>query len=161
MTVFLPQVLQRRKAHLQQVALFPGYLFVQTDLDKMPASEIDKTPGVIRLVAFDGQPQPVPDATMEVLRRRVAELQERGGLPQHPFQPGDSVRFTNGPMAGLEGIFDGPMRPSQRVRVLMHFLGSLHAMEVDANDPEKAAGDRRERPPRRTRGRGRTIHPHA
>ena len=159
--VYLPQVRQPHVPARRWTTLFPGYLFLHADLRAAPASEIDKTPGVIRLVAFDGQPQPVPDGTIEALRRRVAELQERGGLPQHPFQPGDSVRFTNGPMAGLEGVFDGPMRPSQRVRVLMHFLGSLHAMEVDANDLEKTACDRRPRPARRTRGRGRTIHPHA
>ena len=160
LTVYLPQARQQRGAHFVQAALFPGYLFVQVDLTSLPASQIDNTPGAIRLVAFGGQPQTLPDETVESLQQRVAELDEQGGLPRHPFRPGDSVRFTDGPLRGLEGVFQGPMRPAQRVRVLMQFLGSLHEMEVDADDLEKATDDRPNRPPRRTRGNGRTIRQH-
>ena len=69
--VYLPQVRQPHGPARRWTTLFPGYLFLHADLRAAPASEIDKTPGVIRLVAFDGQPQPVPDGTIEALRRRV------------------------------------------------------------------------------------------
>lgn len=159
LAVYLPQVAQPRKAKASRTALFPGYLFVQADLSQAPASAIDKTPGVVRLVQFDGRPQPVPDATIDRLQERVAEWNRQGGLPQHPFQPGATVRFTDGPLRGLEGVFQGPMRPTERVHVLLSFLGSLNEVEVDAALLEPAGQRRPDRPPRRTRGKGRAIRP--
>jgi transcriptional antiterminator RfaH len=155
--VYLPQVTRRTGQRAKAALLFPGYLFVQADLGQTRASAIDKTPGVIRLVAFGGQPQPVPDAAMASLQARVQELNQQGGLPQHPFQPGDSVRITEGPLGGLEGVFQGPMRPAQRVRVLLQFLGGLHELEVDPGLLERSGQLPAGHPPRRTRGKGRVI----
>lgn len=155
--VYLPQVTQRAGQQAKAVVLFPGYLFVQADLGQTRASAIDKTPGVPRLVAFGGQPQPVPAAAMASLQARVQELNQQGGLPRHPFQPGDSVRISEGPLGGLEGVFQGPMRPAQRVRVLLQFLGGLHELEVDPSQLERSGQPPTDHPPRRTRGKGRRI----
>lgn len=152
-TVYLPQVEQRYRGGLQRAPLFPGYLFLCTDLEHTEASAINAVPGVIRLVASGGVPQPVPDAVMDALRQRVAQFDSQGGLPQHPYHQGDPLRLTAGPLAGLEAVFVGPMRPAERVRVLLTFLGQLQEVEMPVEMLEPAPR------PRGSRGRGRPIEP--
>jgi hypothetical protein len=62
-------------------------------------------------------------------------------------------------MRGLEGIFQGPTEPSERVRILIDFMGSLNRLEVDVDVLEP--GPTPQHPPkRRTRGKGRRIKTH-
>jgi transcriptional antiterminator RfaH len=154
-TVLLPQVRQRTRGQMRVAPLFPGYLFVELDLDAVEASAVNNTPGVIRLVAFGGVPKPVPARVIQALQARLAEIDAQGGLPQHPFKEGDRVRLTGGPLAGLEAVFVGPMRPAERVRVLLEFLGQEQEALVPVADLEPAGGPARR--PRRTRGKGRVI----
>lgn len=155
--VLLPQVRQRTRGQMRSAPLFPGYLFVALDLAETEASAVNNTPGVIRLVAFGGVPKPVPGRVIEALRARLAELEAQGGLPQHPFHAGDRVRLTEGPLAGLEAVFVGPMRPAERVRVLLEFLGQEQEALVPVEDLEPAGGQAVPKRPRRTRGKGRPI----
>jgi transcriptional antiterminator RfaH len=153
--VLLPQVRQRTRGQMRSAPLFPGYLFVELDLEHVEASAVNNTPGVIRLVAFGGVPKPVPGRVIAALQARLAELEAQGGLPQHPFKEGDRVRLKEGPLAGLEAVFVGPMRPAERVRVLLEFLGQEQEALVPVEDLEAAGGPGKR--PRRTRGKGRPI----
>jgi transcriptional antiterminator RfaH len=153
--VLSPGVRQRYRAQTRIQPLFPGYIFAQMDLSATPAGVINALPGVIRLVAFGGAPKPVPARVIEALQARLAEIDSQGGLPQHPFKEGDRVRLKDGPLAGLEAVFVGPMRPAERVRVLLEFLGQEQEALVPVEDLETAGGPARR--PRRTRGKGRVI----
>lgn len=41
--------------------LFPGYLFIQADFEKIQLSSVTALPYVQRFIAFGGEPLPVPD----------------------------------------------------------------------------------------------------
>ncbi len=159
--VFLPMVPTRhRRLGKVDRPLFPCYLFARLNLDMSGLSLVYWTPGLRRVVAFDQRPVPIPDEVIVRLQERVQAVQAAGGLPTHEFQPGDQVVITDGPLRGLEAVFHGPMRPSERVRVLIEFLGRLAEVEVPVESVERASAETRNRPPRRTRGRGRPIRPH-
>jgi len=157
LTVYLPTVLQPFRGTLQRAPLFPRYLFVQANLEAVAPSTINAAPGVVRLVAFEEVPQPVPAATMAALRRRVDQLNTQGGLPVHGFQPGDAVWLTGGPLQGLEAVFVGPLKPRERVRVLIEFLGQLREAEVQVALLEPVRAAPAPQRARRTRGKGRRI----
>jgi hypothetical protein len=58
-------------------------------------------------------------------------------------------------------IFEGPSTPSERVRVLLTFLGHARRVQLSAADLEKAPPKSQlpaSKRPRRTRGRGRRIN---
>ena len=154
---YLPEVLQVARGRRRNEPLFPGYLFIQADLSATSLSRINATPGVRRLVTAGGQPQPLPAGEVEALRERVDSLNAAGGMPSHSLNPGDQVTLKAGPLQGLRAVFIGPMRPAQRVRVLLEFLGSLSETEVDVTDLEPVLGGATKRRPRRTRGKGRRI----
>jgi transcriptional antiterminator RfaH len=143
---------QRNGKLAPAAALFPGYLFCRCDLDAVPLSVLRVVPGVRRLVEFGDVPAVVPDDAVALVRERLAVISRGGGLPSHPFHPGDAVQIRSGPLRGLYAIFDGPMRPSERVQVLVELLGRVNTVSVPSQDLELVG-----HPPRRTRGHGRWL----
>lgn len=157
---YLPLIRRRVDGKQTYGALFPRYVFLHVNLSMVRMSQIRATPGLLRLVACGDTPQPIPASVIELLRQQVNQINAQGGLPAHAFQPGDAVRFTKGPLHGLHAVFTGPMHPTERVHVLLDFLGRLNEVEVAVHQLERAgpaAPPQPERRERRTRGKGRVI----
>lgn len=101
---------------------FPGYMFLQVDLETLGLSFFQWMPHTRGLVQFGGEPAVVPDHLIAEIRARVIEISESGGEVFDGLKPGDVVRITNGPFSGYEAIFDAKITGTERVRVLLHFL---------------------------------------
>ena len=101
---------------------FPGYMFVQVDIEAVGASKFNWMPFAIGLVSFDGEPAVVPEGLINEVRKRVDEIAAAGGEFYDGLQPGDPVRISSGPFAGYEAIFDMRLPGSERVRVLIQML---------------------------------------
>jgi transcriptional antiterminator RfaH len=156
LTVYLPLVQSRQHGQVRRAPFFPGYLFAHANLSEVAPSRIQSMPGVVRMVAFEDRPQPIAEPVIDYIRQQVRDLNTCGGLPVHNFKPGDLVRFKSGPFQGLEAVFQGPTKPSERVRVLLEFLGRPREMSIDAAKLEQTSAAS-PHPPRRTRGHGRRI----
>ena len=140
---------------------FPRYLFLKVDFEVTGLSQIQWTPGLVRVLAFGGHPLPVQDEIIDLIRRKLDEVEAKGGWPAHNFEPGDAVRITEGPFRDMVAIFDGPATPSQRVQVLLNILGASR-VEVDVAILKKVSSEEAQPPapqkrPRPTPGRGRRI----
>jgi len=155
--VYLPEVRRRLAGHVRPAPFFPGYVFVRANLSEVALSRINAIPGILRLVAFGEAPQPLPAKVVEEIRWRVDDLNAHGGLMPPSFQIGDTLRLTGGPFQGLDAVFLGPLKPSERVQVLIEFLGSLRKLELPVDQVERARDQPAPRRERRTRGRGRPI----
>jgi transcriptional antiterminator RfaH len=116
-------------------------------------------PGLRRIVSFAGKPAVVPPEAVELMEQELAEIETAGGLMKHQFKPGDTVVIDSGPLAGLRGVFQGPLGPAERVHILIRFLGETNRAEVPI-DALRKAGDDGLAPRRRrgTRGHGRRIN---
>ncbi len=166
LTVFLPEVRRYFRGAVEEVPLFPRYLFLKADLTVTALSRINTTAGVNRMVAFGDAPLAVPGEVVRALYERVAALNREGGIAEHGFTSGEVVEIVGGPLRGLDAVFLGPLEPSERVRVLIEFLGQTQNIEVGIGEIAKLTGDHVAnvdelaggRGPRRTRGRGRKIH---
>ena len=116
-----------------ELALFPGYVFVQMELDKK--LRVLEVPGAVRLVTFNGQPATIAASEIEVLKNR---LSGGHGVEPHPYmRVGHRVRVRSGAMEGLEGII---LRRKDRCRVVfsIDLLKRSVAVEVDEADLETA-----------------------
>jgi transcriptional antiterminator RfaH len=134
--VYIPEYKQTYHGISKHLPLFPGYIFVQADLQKVSLSQINTSPGVLRLVAFGGDPQPVPHYVIEEFMERLKQMDT---LQREPFRPGDIVRVKHGgPLQDLEMIFLGPTTPSRRVCVLLNFLGRLKQVHLNGEILEKS-----------------------
>lgn len=154
---YLPKVKRIYRGQVQPTPLFPSYVFVRTELHSKAIYAINAIPGVLRLLAFGGLPQVIPNTVIDSIRERVDHINEQGGLPAYQFCQGESVCITAGPLEGLEAVFLQPLQQSERVKVLVEFLGHLREAEVPISMLEKVKPQSPAKRPRRTRGQGRTI----
>ena len=112
---------------------FPGYMFVQADLELTGLSLFQYMPHTNGLVCFGGEPAPVPDTMIEALRARVVELAFAADETWAQLKTGDLIAIQGGPFAGYEAVFDARLPGSERVRVLLEFLGGrAFPVELDA-----------------------------
>ena len=168
--IFLPEVASPHPRHKgRKRPLFPCYLFIKVDFEKGGLLSVRWTPGLRHVLAFDNRPMPLPDRVIKLIQRQVERLNTAGGWTAHAFQPGEKVQITGGPLQGLLAIFEGPTKPSERVRVLLDFLGQARRATVSVADLEKTSSFNEFRTPhkiqslaprrsRRTRGQGRRIN---
>lgn len=136
--VFLPKITvksSRRDRHkMIRVPLFPGYIFVRTDLNPYEHVEILKTTGAVRLIGSAQGPVPIADASVESLRIMVSTDGEV--ITGTRFKKGDRVMVVSGPFAGVTGIFSS-YRGDGRVIVNIEALGQFAAVNVDGSEVEK------------------------
>jgi len=112
---------------------FPGYLFVNADLDAVGKSVFQWMPHTIGLVSFGGEPAYVPENFIYALRKRVEEIAQAGGELFDGLKTGDKVRISSGPFAGYEAIFDARVSGDERVRVLLEFLSNKRRLPVEVS----------------------------
>ncbi len=101
---------------------FPGYLFVQLDLDELGPNALRWTEGTYGLVSFGNEPASVPESLIHEVQRRIEESNAAGGIQAPSFEQGDRVRIIEGAFEGYEAIFDMDLSGKDRVQVLLSYL---------------------------------------
>lgn len=115
---------------------FPGYMFVQVNIDEVGMSTFAWMPFSQGLVNFDGVPASVPDPLISALRKRIQEISEKGISHVAQFEVGAPVRVIEGPFQGYRAIFDTQLDGRERVRILLQMLNNrsvpveMHAGQI-------------------------------
>ena len=136
---FLPKitVMSKRRDRRKKirVPLFPGYIFVKSDLNAYERLEIVKTVGVVRIVGNKDGPVPVPDESIDSLRIMVVGDHDVH-TGQMRLKKGDRVMVVEGPFAGVTGIFVR-YKGAHRVVVSVEALGQYAGVDVPEEYVEK------------------------
>ncbi len=113
--------------------MFSRYLFIRLDKTQSNWSPIRSTLGVSKLVSFGNVPAAVPDELIELLRE----------APQRPkellLKSGDAVQIVEGPLKGLEGIFE-QRDGEQRAMVLIELISQPQRVAVALSGLKPVAG---------------------
>jgi transcription elongation factor/antiterminator RfaH len=135
--VFLPKIKVRSKRRdrkaMIQVPLFPGYMFVKTDLNPYEHIEIVKTVGAVRIIGNKDGPLAVPQESIESLKIIVAG--NSSVTTGTRLRKGDIVMVINGLFAGVTGTFIR-YKGKERVVVYIEALGQFASVEVREDDVE-------------------------
>lgn len=109
-------------------ALFPRYLFLRADADTTSLASVRSTRGAVDLVRTAGIPAVVPDQLIERLR---ADADGTGliALPERRLVQGERVAITEGPLAGLQGIY-AQAQSEHRALVLLEILGGTQSVAL-------------------------------
>jgi len=118
--------------------LFPGYLFVQHELDKQSHVEILKARGVVRVLGerWDA-PARIPAEEVAAIRQLVDA--DTPLLPHQYLPSGSRVRISDGPLAGVEGILLRSKPQKGLLVVSINLLQRSVAVEVDCTLIEAVA----------------------
>ena len=135
--VFLPKIKVRSKRRdrkvMIQVPLFPGYVFVKTDLNPYEHIEIVKTVGAVRIIGSKNGSLPVPDESIESLKIMVAG--NNSVTTGIRLRKGELVMVIAGPFAGVTGTFIR-YKGEGRVVVYLEALGQFASVEIGEDDVE-------------------------
>lgn len=108
-------------------AMFPGYFFAQFDYVNQRRA-VEHASGVRGLVRFGERLATIDAETIEGLRRRMQEDEVITFDPD--IEVGQEVQIAHGPLQGLEVLVTQLLPASERVRVLLEFLGRSVQVEV-------------------------------
>ena len=127
---FLPTYIDVRRYsdRLKKVpaALFPGYLFCRLDVEyRLP---VLTTSGVESIVGIGGEPLPIEEEEIRVIRKVVHSGVE--AIPWPYLKEGDRVRVQFGSLTGVEGTLI-KVRGAARLVISIHFLQRSISFEVD------------------------------
>jgi len=124
--VYSPKIKTTRR-HARRIEivlrpLFPRYLFIGFDDNSTHWRPICSTIGVSHLLKAGEKPLVAPAWVVEQIRQR----EDKNGLFSvtnvKPFNKGDPIKFTRGPLTDYAGVFEY-LNDSQRVAVLLEIMG--------------------------------------
>jgi transcriptional antiterminator RfaH len=127
--VFFPRLVlpETSRARRRLVPLFPNYLFVKLNLVSEEYYWASWSPGVNRIVSFNGQAAAIDE---EVINTLIERADKQGIIrARSSLQRGQEVRISGGPLQGLLGIIEQPPDAKGRVKLLMKLLN--RQMNVD------------------------------
>lgn len=129
---YLPRIRNARRRRGKWCSIiepmFPGYLFVEVDIDTRNTAPIRSTRGVIGLVRVGGEPRAVP-ADMITALMRSQDQRDTPIEPAKVFKAGDPVVIVDGPFAGVNAIFQAESA-EERVLLLLDLLGRSNRVAV-------------------------------
>ncbi len=135
--VFCPRLRYRKATRRGKIwwvePLFPGYLLARFNLAEMERA-VTFCQGVRGLVRFGAEIPAVPDAFVEALRQEVRSRSEQDEelLSVSPvIEIGDEVEIAHGPLQGMRGTIVEVVTATERVKILLEFLGQAQAVNVD------------------------------
>ncbi|MDR1228706.1 MAG: transcription/translation regulatory transformer protein RfaH [Azoarcus sp.] len=136
---YLPRLpaekLRRGKLAIVNIPLFPRYLFIRlgTNTSDKSWAPIRSTKGVSTLVRFGNDPAKADDELIALLKSHESVRQD---APERLFEQGERVLLTEGPFAGIEGIYqmtDG----EHRAMVLIELLGKSASLRIEIKGVRK------------------------
>lgn len=135
--VLAPMVMYHgKRGTLLDKPLFPRYVMARFDWEHDGRAGIQWTPGLTRVVTFDGRPAWLDDAEVDFLRRRLGELD---GDAFVRLKAGQRVRVKQGPFRDFEAVFDGYLNGAERVAILLDILGRRTRVHLGVREIDQIA----------------------
>jgi transcriptional antiterminator RfaH len=135
--VFCPRIKYRKATRRGKIwwmePLFPGYLLAKFDRSEMERA-VTFCQGVRGLVRFGSEIPDVPENSVRTLIQQVQEQADENGelITVAPtISVGDEVEVATGPFRGMKGVIRSVAPATERVKVLLEFLGQVQPVDLD------------------------------
>jgi transcription antitermination factor NusG len=130
--VFIPYIKRPSKKRSGLEMLFPSYIFCFTDPASKDWGAIRYAPGISYFLGYGTELVPVSEEMINHIKTRVSIWNNReSGIR---YKAGDRLTVTNGPLSGLDVIFQRYIPSRQRCQVLVKVLGQLNKAEIPVED---------------------------
>ncbi len=111
--------------------LYPGYVFVQLEVDDEMILDIRGMSNVSGFPPMNkGRPSPLPDSDMRRILGRTDGSEEKKTV-RIPFKVGQTVRVVEGPFRNFTGVVESINPERGKVRVIFTIFGRKAPVEID------------------------------
>jgi transcriptional antiterminator NusG len=117
---------------------YPGYLFIEMDMDNDDAWYIiTETAGVSGFVSADPRkPQPLPDEEMDRILKVIDDGKEKP-KPKVEFEAGEQIRIKEGPFGSYEGVVEEVYPDRGQLKVNVFIFGRSTPVELGYHQVER------------------------
>jgi len=112
---------------------YPGYIFIQMQINRVTQHFIRNVPSVMGFVGPDGKPIPLTDA--EVMRV-VGKSNTGENIPEYRYQVGDKVKVIDGAFVDFEGTIQEVTQDRKRLKVLVSIFGRSTPLDLSMSQVE-------------------------
>ncbi|MEK7703097.1 MAG: transcription termination/antitermination protein NusG [Nitrospirota bacterium] len=115
---------------------FPGYVLMEMCLDDQLQQMVKVTPKVTGFLGTGEEPSPLSQQEVELLLNQMDE----GASPSNEktqFESGDSVRITDGPFFGFNGVVGEIHLEQSKLKVMVSIFGRSTPVELNFLQVEK------------------------
>jgi len=121
----------RGRKRSRQKKLYPGYVFVQLDLDQEMVMDIRAMSNVSGFPPMNqGSPKPLTDNEINRLKGQT-DGSDKAKIIRVPYSVGQTVRVTEGPFNNFTGVVESINPERGRVRVIFTIFGRKAPVEID------------------------------
>lgn len=136
--VFCPRLRYRKATRRGKIwwvePMFPGYVLAKFRLTDMERA-VTYCQGVRGLVKFGSEVPPVPESFVEAIKKEIRNRKDATEEELVTLSPiieiGDEVEVALGPFQGMHGTVVAVPSATERVKILLEFLGEQHAVDMD------------------------------
>lgn len=138
-------VVKNGKRVASEKLLFAGYVFIEAELSPELQYIIrNLVPGMSGFLTENtsvsgAEKIPVPLRAEEV-KRILGQHDEQvvsDGVTEVDYQPGDSVKITDGPFSGFDGTVDDIIEDRSKIKVIVMIFGRKTLLELNFNQVTK------------------------
>jgi transcriptional antiterminator NusG len=113
--------------------IFPGYLFINMDLDKESEQLVQSTDGITGFVRIGTKPIPVEDYEIKRILKNINSVED---APKSSYKNNDVVLIVAGPFADFTGKVDHIDDARGKIKCLVQIFGRDTSVELDMNQVE-------------------------
>ena len=135
--VFCPRIKYRKATRRGKIwwlePLFPGYILAKFNLQDMERA-VTFCQGVRGLVRFGSEIPHVPETFVSSLIKQVHQQSSDDQeliIVTPILSIGDEVEVANGPFQGMKGTIQEVTPATERVKILLEFLGQIQPVSLD------------------------------
>ncbi len=117
--------------------VYPGYMFVQMEVDQGTIHIVRSTPKVTGFIGNARNPPPIPEDEVRRITNQVDEEEVRPTVVVN-FERGEEVRVIDGPFASMMGRVEEVNATRAKLRVMVSIFGRPTSVELDFTQVERS-----------------------
>jgi transcriptional antiterminator NusG len=115
--------------------IYPGYMFVQMEIDQATTHIVRSTPKVTGFIGNSRNPPPIPEDEVRRITNQLEEEEVRPTVVVN-FERGEEVRVIDGPFASMMGRVEEVNPARAKLRVMVSIFGRPTSVELDFTQVE-------------------------
>ena len=126
------------KKVVSQRMIFPGYVFVEMEMDDYTWHVVRSTPRVTGFVGSGQTPSPLSEEQVDAILHRITTSADKP-KPKLVFERSEQVRIVDGPFANFTGVVEEVNSDRSTLKISVTIFGRSTPVELDFAQVEKIA----------------------